>query len=212
MIRKGEAWGEEIVLRGDERRAATDVEAARLLAAGTPEDVVVLVGGDLHHSLGGRAGGELAARTPGGGPASGGSSSAPVIALPVDLIAVTIDGTTFTGVAHVVARRRWWTGEFAVAMGGTHLGRGNLGPRAHPNDGLLDVTTGRLDLRDRLKARRRAPAGTHVPHPALRTARVRSDTWTFERPTTIRVDGVAVARTRHVELEALPDRGRVVVG
>jgi len=190
MIRKGEPWGEPVVLDGSEPRAHTDAELARLLVDGAR--LVVVDGGDLHHSLGGRPPPEP-------------------ISLPIDLVEVRLDDSTFHAVAHVVARRRWWRGEFAVGMNGTHLKGWNLGPKAHPNDGLLDVTRGRLDLGDRLAARRRAVTATHLPHPGLRTERVESTEWIFDAPTTVYVDGVAIGRSRRVGLRVLPDRGWVTL-
>ena len=198
MIRKGEVWGRPVDLDGTEPEAGTDAEVARLLG-GPLDSPVVLRGGDLYHSLGGRASSPV-------------DLDGSVMALPIDLVAVRVDGVDRVAAAHVVARRRWWSGEFAVAMNGTHLGEWNLGPKAHPNDGLIDVTTGRLDVRDRWEARRRAHTGTHLPHPALSTSRVTSTVWTFDRPTPVYVDGVAVGSARRVELEVQPDRGSVVVG
>ena len=198
MIRKGEVWGRPVDLDGTEPEAGTDAEVARLL--GRPLDSpVVLRGGDLYHSLGGRASSPV-------------DLDGSVMALPIDLVAVRVDGVDRVAAAHVVARRRWWSGEFAVAMNGTHVGEWNLGPKAHPNDGLIDVTTGRLDVRDRWEARRRAHTGTHLPHPALSTSRVTRTVWTFDRPTPVYVDGVAVGSARRVELEVQPDQGSVVVG
>jgi len=46
----------------------------------------------------------------------------------------------------------------------------------------------------------------------LSTSRVTSTVWTFDRPTPVYVDGVAVGSARRVELEVQPDRGSVVVG
>jgi hypothetical protein len=198
VIRKGEVWGRTVDLDGTEPEASSDAEVARLLSRPL-DSPVVLRGGDLYHSLGGRASSPV-------------DLDGPVMALPIDLVAVRVDGVDRVAAAHVVARRRWWSGEFAVAMNGTHLGEWNLGPKAHPNDGLIDVTTGRLDVRDRWEARRRAHTGTHLPHPALSTSRVTSTVWTFDRPTPVYVDGVAVGSARRVELEVQPDRGSVVVG
>jgi len=135
VIRKGEVWGRPVDLDGTEPEASSDAEVARLMSRPL-DSPVVLRGGDLYHSLGGRASSPV-------------DLDGPVMALPIDLVAVRVDGVDRVAAAHVVARRRWWSGEFAVAMNGTHLGEWNLGPKAHPNDGLIDVTTGRLDVRDR---------------------------------------------------------------
>lgn len=196
MIRKGEVWGHPVVLDGSEPFAADDRSLAALLAADEAPAIVVLRGGDLFHSLGGRVALEPTA-------------------LPIDLLEVTVgegdDAVVHRAVAHVIARRPLWRGEFAVGMNGTHLGDWNLGPKAHPNDGLVDVTRGSLNASDRLAARRRAPLGTHVPHPALTTSRVASDEWRFDAPLPIRVDGETVGRATVVGIRVLPDRGAVVL-
>ncbi len=49
-------------------------------------------------------------------------------------------------------------------------GTGTSAPARIPNDGLLDITDGDLPLGDRWQARRRLPTGTHLPHPASRSA------------------------------------------
>lgn len=192
MIRKGAEWGEPVTPTGREPVAVDDVSLARLLADDDPPPLVALVGGDLHRSLGGRA------------------PERPM-ALPIDVLRVTFDDEVRHAVAHVVARGALWQGPFAVGMNATHLGGWNLGPRAHPNDGLVDVTEGRLGWRDRVAARRRAPSGTHVPHPDLRTRRVAHDVWEFDRPRSIYLDAMPSGRAHRVVIEVLADRSAVVL-
>jgi diacylglycerol kinase family enzyme len=96
-------------------------------------------------------------------------------------------------------------------MNAEWLGDWRLGPRAHPGDGLLDLTEGQLGLRDRLHARRRAPTGDHVPHPGLRTRRAAHHHLRFERPVTVRLDGARVGRFRSIEVTCEPDSLIVVV-
>ena len=48
-----------------------------------------------------------------------------------------------------------------------------------------------MTLRARWQARRRLPTGTHVPHPAIRTRRLREASWPFDPPLRLWVDGVA---------------------
>lgn len=191
MIEKGREWGEPVELRGDEPTAHDDAELTRLLTE-HPGGRVLLAGGDLHRSLGGQAPPEP-------------------WELPIDVLEVDADGVRHVAVAHVVARRPLWAGEFVVAMGGTHLGEWNLGPKAHPNDGLVDVTFGRLGPADRLKARRRAPSGSHLPHPGLRLERRRTWSHAFARPVPLRVDGVPVGRVRNLRITVHPDAGSVVL-
>ena len=197
MIRKGEPWGAPAELTGAEPVAHDDASLARLLAAahlaGEPAPVVIVTGGDLRTALGGRP-------------------SEQPHRLPVDLLEVDVAGVVVHGVAHVVFRAPMWHGRFFVGMNGSHLGRWNLGPKAHPNDGLVDITEGSLSPGDRLAARRRAPTGAHLPHPELSVSRVRRAVWQSERPMAVRVDGVAMGRATEVTVTVIPDVGSVIVG
>ena len=83
------------------------------------------------------------------------------------------------------ATGRGGAGPIVAVMNVDRLGRWDVAPRAHPNDGALDVVEvdAAMGVRARWQARRRLPTGTHVPHPAIRTRRGRpSAAWTFDRP------------------------------
>jgi diacylglycerol kinase family enzyme len=96
-------------------------------------------------------------------------------------------------------------------MNAEWLGAWDLGPRSHPNDGLLDVTDGSLRLRERLTARRRARTGSHLPHPGLRTSRVAAATFSFERGMPVHLDGEAMGTVHEVVVRTEPDALTVVV-
>jgi diacylglycerol kinase family enzyme len=96
-------------------------------------------------------------------------------------------------------------------MNAAFLGRWNVAPRAHPGDGRLDVLEARLPFADRVKAWRRLPTGTHVPHPDIRERRLRSAEWRFDPPVTVWIDGEPVGRCRHLVIGVEPDRLEVVV-
>ncbi len=145
--------------------------------------------------------------TLGGGAPSGVAS----LAYPIDLIEVIADGETFTAVAHVVARRRLWTGQFLVAMNAAWVDGLYLGPRSHPNDGLVDVTFGSLAWQQRFMARRRAVTGTHLPHPAMKMVRRSEYTAELDRSLPLRLDGVAKGTVRNLRIQVRPDAGVVVV-
>lgn len=208
-IRKGEGWGGPgrlpeggIEVHSDaEARAA--VEAAR--RAGQPPPALGLLGGDLCRSVGGR--GDRARLTDGRG-----------MVMPCDVVAVELDDDAPRWfVAHLVAHRGWWRGRALVAMNAAWLHRGegrpawNLGPRAHPNDGLVDVTEARVPLGQRPGVRGRLPSGSHLPHPALRATRTRGGEWRFDRPTPVWLDGELVGRARRVRLTVEPDGVTIVV-
>lgn len=160
---------------------------------------VGLVGGDLCRTLGGTGNENRLA-------------SEEAWTFPVDLVRVRLDDAPARWcVAHCVVRGPGWTGQVYVAMNAQWLGRWDLGPRSHPNDGLLDVTEGRLPIGDRWEAARRVRTGSHLPHPDLRTRRVATDEVAFPRPRPVRLDGVRVGRARRLRLEVVRDALEVVV-
>jgi hypothetical protein len=198
-VRRGEGWGAPGPLPAGAPVARSDAEARAIVEAarraGAPVPAIGLLGGDLARTLG-AAGDEVRL------------TSDRAVTLPVDIGAVLVDGRLHWFVAHLVARRRLWQGPFAVAMNAEWCGPLSLGPRSHPGDGLLDVTIGSLSWGDRLKARRRARTGDHLPHPDLRTERTAATQLAFDRPVDVWLDGerIGSARTLSIRVEdaALP--------
>ena len=170
-IRKGETWGTEGSVTGDIPTARDDAHLAALvqddLAADRPGPdpfKVRVASGDLLATVGGSL--PLTAR-------SVAAEKIESQLLPMDLGFVRLDDRPERPfVAHVLAHARGWRGRCVVVMNGAWYGDWYLGPRAHPNDGLLDVTIGELSLRDRMMAKKRVKSGTHLPHPDLEVRRV----------------------------------------
>ncbi|MDE0669922.1 MAG: hypothetical protein OXI48_12990 [bacterium] len=200
-IRRGHDWGGQgrlpdggVVVASDaEARAA--VEAARRRGEALP--VLGLAGGDLCRTLGGSGDRRRLA--------DGGSL------LTCDLGSVLLDGRIHWFTAHLVARQSWLVGRVLVVMNAAFLGRWNLGPRAHPGDGLLDISDADLPLRQRLAAWRRLPVGTHLPHPGIVTARRASFAASFERPVPVLLDGAPAGRARRITVRVESDALTVVV-
>lgn len=202
-VRPGQAWGAPGPLPDDGIVVADDAEARAVVTehrrAGRPLPVMGLLGGDLCRTLGGP-----------GDPARLRGPDA--VRFSVDLASVLVDGRQHWFVAHLVARRSWWHGPAVVVMNAEWLGPWDLGPRSHPGDGLLDVTEGDLPLRDRPRAARRARTGSHLPHPALRTRRVKAATFELDPGLDVRLDGTVVARRAHtLAVRVEPDALTVVV-
>ena len=205
-IEKGQPWGTPAhdlalpapVAVGTDAEANEVVEQARRANAAVPP--LVLLGGDLARTVGGTGQGDHAR-----GPDA--------IALPCDLGSVLLDGRQFWFVAHLVARRSWWRGRIFVAMNAQFWGRYDVAPRGHPNDGvveLLDVAPS-FGILDRLRARRRLPTGTHLPHPGITVRRVRAQQETFAPPLVVWLDGVRVGKVRSLSLRVEPDALIVIV-
>jgi hypothetical protein len=162
---------------------------------GEPSPPLGLLGGDLCRTLGGR-GDETRLR------------SDEAIRTTADLGSVLVDGRHHWFVAHLVARRPWWRGRVVAAMNAEWIGPWDVAPRAHPGDGLLDVLDGSLSPGDRLKARRRLPLGTHVPHPAITERRTKAIQVDLDPPVGVwldgeRLPGAASALSIRVEPDAL---------
>ena len=205
-IEKGEQWGSPArdLSLPPPVEARTDAEAREVVErarrANDPVPPLVLLGGDLCRTVGGTGDAEHAH-----GPDA--------MALPCDLGSVLLDGRQYWFVAHLVARRSWWRGRIVAAMNAQFLGRFDVAPRGHPNDGaveMLDVAP-LFGLVDRLRARRRLPTGTHVPHPDITVRRVRAQQETFDPPLHVGLDGVAVGEVHSLSVRVEPDALMIVV-
>ncbi len=201
-IAKGQDWGRPgalpeggVVVRSDAEARAVVTEARR---AGREVPALGLLGGDLCRTLGGRGD-------------EGRLRSGEAVVLACDLGSVLVDGRLELFVAHLVARRRWWRGRAFVAMNAAWLGPWNLGPRAHPGDGLLDTFDARLPLRQALAVRSRLPQGAHLPHPAITERRTKAIQIDLGASLTVRLDGEAVGAARTLVLRVEPDALTVVV-
>jgi hypothetical protein len=193
-IKKGEEWGTPSARPDDLVVAGTDAELAALVTR-NPSGSYGLNGGDLFRSLGAPAARE------------------PMQRLPVDAMLVDIDGERRLAVAHVVARNGWWTGPIVVASNCGYVGEWNVAPRAHPNDGRVDVieVDPAMPVRQRFQARRRLPLGTHLPHPHLATRVVESAAWTFDVPIAVHLDGVRQGMCSRLGVEVSPDHFAIFV-
>jgi hypothetical protein len=194
-IRPGEPWGREIPRPAELVVVGSDAEFARSVALDPGRDFA-LSGGDLHRTL--------------GSPPPPGDV---VQRLPVDLLEVVVDGVGRTAAAHVVIRQRGWRGRVVAVCNADHIGRWNVAPRAHPNDGRFDVidVDAAMSWRDRWEARRRLPTGTHVPHPAISVRTAAAWSWQDPSGALVLVDGVDLGRCRSVEVRILPDAASVHV-
>ncbi len=201
IIRRGTSWGSAGPLAPGAPVVHDDVALHHLVVAarrcGQPIGEVGLLGGDLCRSLGG----------PGDAERLQGASA---VRLPIDLVRAELDDDTTWFAAHLVGSRRL-CGAVIVAMNGDWWRTLKLGPRAHPNDGLVDVTLGRVPWRQRRAAERRARSGAHLPHPSLQERR--AATLDVDLGATVRVtaDGVPIGRTRRLVLTVEPDAFVVVV-
>ncbi len=171
-VSRGAEWGEPVARPDGLVVAASDAELAQLVGRGSTAPLAVAAG-DLRRTLGHSPDGPTVQR------------------VPLDLLRVVADGVELFAVAHVVARRSWWRGRLVGVFNCEHLGRWDVAPRGHPNDGRADVldVDATMSVRERAQAWRRLPSGTHVPHPAIRASHGSAVSWEFVPSLTLYVDG-----------------------
>jgi len=201
-IRKGQPWGEQRPLPPDGIVVTSDADARRIVEAarrrGAHPPVIGLLGGDLCRTLGGR-GDEVRLR------------STEAMTFPVDVGAVVVDGEQqHWFVAHLVAHTRSWRHIYAAMNAEWYRGM-DLGPRAHPDDGVLDTYVARLRLSDLPAVRARARRGSHLPHPRIQERRSRTTEVVFDRRLALELDDELIGHVRPLELVVEPDGLEVVV-
>ncbi len=202
-IRRGEEWGETAPLGTDgvivehDHAARKVVEASRGLGERPPH--LGFVGGDLWRALGAPTGGNERLRGPLAHTA------------PCDLGIVRLDGVERAFVAHCIIRHSWWWGRVIAVMNVEWCGAWRIAPKAHPNDGLLDIVDGSLSTGQRWLARRRLVTGDHLPHPGIRSFRTNNYDIELSRPTSVWLDGERVGAAQYIEVALEADALTVVV-
>lgn len=187
-IKPGQDWGEPVARDPALRVAGSDRQLVRMVGTGQPGPFSV-AGGDLYRSLGSPRSRDEMRR------------------VPIDMIEVTTDDGTYRAVAHVALYRSLWRGRALAVCNCSDIGSWNVAPRAHPNDGLLDIVdvAATLSRRARWQARSRLITGSHVPHPDIGYERVATASWEFERRMNCYVDGERVGATKTATVRVLPD-------
>ena len=200
VVKRGEEWGVELASPIGGAFVATSDAAIAGAVSGDDGVPVIVRGGDLHRSLGSPVGTATTRR------------------MPIDVISVNVDGSAaLTCVAHVVMRRRgrlgWWRGPIVAVFNVDHLGAWDAAPRAHPNDGWLDVVEvrGTMSVRARWQAWRRLRTGDYLPHPEITTRRIRSESFSLDQPLELWLDGVHGGTVSFLSAEVVPDAAEIHV-
>lgn len=199
-IEKGQPWGRTTEPPTGLRYCSDDASIVTALCDGTGRPVVV-TGGDLHRTVGGR------------NPVDADQ----LLELPIDLLRVTIDnGEPQHACAHVLIqspprRGGWWRGPVVMVMNAQFVGDWHVVARGHPNDGRAESCAWGADFgfRQRWEARQRLPGHQHVPHPQIETRPFRQRVWDFGRPMQVRIDGVPAGLARRVSIDVEPDAATI---
>ena len=134
---------------------------------------------------------------------------------PIDVIRVADEtGRVWCCVNAVVLRNALWTAA-TVVLNGPFLGTRQLGPRAHPGDGSLDVLEAELALREVAKVAKRARSGTHLPHPGISVYRARGGEIVARRGQRLWLDGRRISprvpRGSRIRYSVIPNAATVVI-
>ncbi|MEY2418243.1 MAG: hypothetical protein QOG90_923 [Actinomycetota bacterium] len=191
VIKPGQPWGEPAGHTAEEVVADSDRAMSRALdearRGNHPFPTFRVTGGDLFRTLGGASG----------------------MAFPLDVGEVLIDGRLHFFAAHVLIQPTGWR-HFVVAMNTPWMGEWNFGPKAHPNDGVLDVYEANLNRFEWRQVRRRLPTGSHLPHPRIEGHRTKAMMFEFAKGAAVKIDGEAVGAAKHFALRVLPDAITVI--
>jgi hypothetical protein len=203
-IRRGESWGRQRKLSADVLVVDGDAEVGRHVTAAlqrgeTPQPVAVR-SGDLARALGGGTAGRVVAGNT-------------LVEAPIDAVRVTTaEGEVRWFCAHLVAHRGAWRGEVVAAANAGFVRGRDVAPRAHPNDGRVDLV--RVDPSMSLRARRaawhRAATGSHLPHPLITVAQSTAEVLHFSSRLRLWIDGEPWTATRSVSLEVVADAAVVL--
>lgn len=218
-IEKGKDWGRRGLVPSEVPLATSDPEIADLFTVDDSGEQPTLVGP------------KLIAFTPGGRPSPAstgdprlattglantlGARGTPEVVLgqertivPIDLGIATVHGTTTQMIvvaSSLVIAHKFWSGPIEGAMNSSFLGEWNVTPSSHPNDGRFDVVSAKLSISDRLKARRRLPSGSHIPHPDISVRRLKAATFTPAANARVWIDGRELGRAAKVEVAVFAD-------
>jgi|GEM_PF-282779 len=138
--------------------------------------------------------------------------------LSFDAIQVAVGADELWAYSSVVLRNPWWRGGvflgdiWCVSLTGILRGR-NIAPRAHANDGFIDVlrVSDQMSLRQRFQAWSRAKRGDHVPHRDIEVTRLKTISISSASTMLLKIDGNRIGYVRDIRLEVVPDEWSVSV-
>jgi diacylglycerol kinase family enzyme len=107
----------------------------------------------------------------------------------------------------------FWRGRHLIVSNAGWIGNSNVAPRAHPNDGKVEVLTitSQMSLRQRFLARRKMQTGTHLPHPDLSSKQIATQSIVRQNGEKLMIDGRKIDNWASISIRVEPDYWRVLV-
>ena len=201
-IRNGEPWGElgalpesGVAIKSDSELRNVVLECMR---TDTTLPVFGLLNGDLWRAVGAPIGGINRLK----------SEKAQTVT--IDLVEVRLDAGTNWFCSHMLIRNRLWSGRTVAVMNSEWIGPWRVAPRAHPNDGKVDIIEGSLPFGQRVMARQRIRTGDHIPHPKIKVSQKSAWSTMAGALSHVYLDGQKVGNFKAVNVQVLPDALTVV--
>ena len=197
MIRRGEPWGLETTWPED----AVIIHSDHALALADPSRPVFLASGDISRSLGHPS-----------MPSGDGKCTEVRIDAMLCTVASSAGERKIVAASSIIVGSHWRHRHMIISNGGW-WNEWNIAPRAHPNDGIVELLTlsEKMTMRQRWLAKRKMRTGTHLPHPDISMVRISSATVDRISGEKLLIDGQAVSIWESLSVEVLPDYWRVLV-
>lgn len=198
MIRRGQPWGEPSYMFDD----VIIVENDLVLARTNPTNRVFLTGGDIARSLG-------QPQVPAVGSAC---TEVTIDAMLCDIMNSDGQSTLIVAASSIIVGN-YWKGRHLIVSNAGWIGDSNVAPRAHPNDGKVEMLTMRshMSLRQRFLARRKMNTGVHLPHPDLSSAQISTTVIESKGREILVIDGDKISNWTSISITVQPDYWRVLV-
>jgi hypothetical protein len=203
VIKHGQDWGYEETAPSDLAWASSDSALSDCVGEGHRN--VVVTGGDMWRTIGSESRAVVPGET--------------AMCLPIDVMKVEIQRedeslVTKIAVSHVVLRSSnirggWLRGSLTIVSNAQFIGRWDVAPRGHPNDGRVEISEvdQSMSLRQRLTARARLSSGSHLPHPLIQVKSVKNFEWEGEgqSPQFLWIDRQCIGRVKSLSIEVCND-------
>jgi hypothetical protein len=110
-------------------------------------------------------------------------------------------------VGHAFVRSNPFFGQTIAILNTSFIGNRDWAPRAHPNDGKLDIVEldSSMNIRQRLTAFRLMKSGSHLPHPKIRYTQVNEYVIDCQFSASISIEGVRLGAIKKCDFKVLPD-------
>ena len=201
VIKRGEDWGHRVLHPDDLLVFENDVHANEYLTkqfqSSLPNQSIAILNSNIARSLG-MNGSDLSVEK--------------MLKTSFDAIEVKIsdcDGQISREIflGNALIRNSWRRGAITGVFNTSFIAGRDWAPRAHPNDGKLDVllVDDAMSVRQRITAYRLSRSGSHLPHPQLKYLQSQSYIATDLETARLTVDSVEFGAVKSCSFRVIPD-------